>query len=360
MNEKFIYAVIENNAEDPPLPVYDTGGIDGAPLEIVPYRDLAAVISSIDIKRFDESEDSSGRKQECLQADMLCYQLVNRFLLEHSRYSGMLPLRFGFTAKDKEQVEEVLRRIYIQLRTFLNRLKGKVELVVQVVWNLQKILEDIGNDRRCIETKTNSPDPVGVGRILFEAAEVRRRKFIASIHHRLSPLAKDFSEGPRKAEAMIMNRSYLVENESEALFDEAVNFLASQEEGYLTFRYIGPLPAYSFVNVELNRGNFAMVDRARKTLGLPEKASLDEIKASYRNLLLSHHPDRNPDSPRAEEQCKEVIEAYKILVAYCRSVQGGMTLYSFAKDEIERVFIVRDARSHRAMARAASSEELWY
>ena len=405
MNEKFIYAVIENDGESPPFAESRTGGIDGAPLEIVPYRDLAAVVSSIDASRFDtdlpakrmaalSGKASSAQKEERLKADMLRYQQVNLFLLEHSGCSGMVPLRFGFTARDKEQVEEVLGRVYLQLRTLLNNLKGKVELVIHASWDLPKILQEIRDEQGILSQRSESalggltedgfPDAtnpqseienpksiVEVGRMLFEGAEVRRKKFIEAIHNNLSPLAKDFSEGPRKAEAMILNRSYLVEREKEPLFDEAVNFLGTKYEGYLTFRYIGPLPAYSFVNVELNRGNFAMVDRARKTLRLPEKASLGEIKASYRKLILTFHPDRNPDSPRAEERCKDVVGAYEIVNAYCQSFQnfwesipsGGerrkQSEYSFVKEEVEKVFIVKDKGTYRTMAKVTASEEQW-
>jgi hypothetical protein len=358
MSQKFIYAVIENparppsgNGESSPFAESRTGGIDDAPLEIVPYRDLAAVVSSIDASRFDppdksgSGEDSSGQNEERLKAEMLRYQLVNLFLLEQSRWSGMLPLRFGFTARDKEQVEEVLGRVYIQLKTYLDRLKGKVELVVQAFWDLPKILQEIREAEDNPELV--SADRVQVGRMLFEASEVRRKKFIEAIHNNLSPLAKDFSEGPRKAETMILNRSYLVDKDKEPLFDEAMNFLGTKYEGYLTFRYIGPLPAYSFVNVELNQGNFALVDKARKTMQLPEKASWEQIKASYRKLILTHHPDRNPDSPRAGERCKDVVAAYEIVSAYCQSFQNfgerrKQSEYSFVKEEVEKVFIVDD------------------
>ena len=344
--KKFIYAVIENNGESPPFVESRTGGIDAAPLETVCYRDLAAVVSAIDASRFDpdlSGDASSAPKEESLKADLLKYQQVNFFLLEQSRRSGMLPLRFGFTARDKEEVEGVLERVYIQLRTYLDRLKGKVELVVQASWDLPKILQEIARDN----PELVGADRVRTGRMLFEAAEVRREKFVAAIHDKLSPFARDFSEGPRKAEAMILNRSYLVEREKEPLFDEGMDFLGTKYEGHLTFRYIGPLPAYSFVNIELNQGNFALVDKARKTMQLPERTSWEQIKSSYRKLIMTHHPDRNPDNPQAAERCKDVVAAYEIVSAYCQSFQncaerGKPSEYSFVKEEVEKVFIVGD------------------
>src|SRR5581483_4307989 len=48
-------------------------------------------------------------------------------------------------------------------------------------------------------------------------------------------------------------------------------------------------------------------------LGVNRDASDEEIKKAYRKLAMKYHPDRNPDKPKAEEQFKEVKEAYQIL-----------------------------------------------
>ena len=48
-------------------------------------------------------------------------------------------------------------------------------------------------------------------------------------------------------------------------------------------------------------------------LGLPTNADAAEIKAAYRRLALQHHPDRNPGDKGAEEQFKEISEAYATL-----------------------------------------------
>jgi hypothetical protein len=301
------------------------------------------VVSAINASRFDpdlSGQASSAQSEERLKADLLKYQQVNSWLLAQTRRSGMLPLRFGLTASNRQEVEGVLEQVYIQLRTYLDRLKGKVELVVQASWDLHHILPGIARD----QPELLSADPLQTGKMLFEAAEVRRKKFVQALHDKLAPFATDFSDGPRKAEAIIFNRSYLVASEDEPLFDEAMNALGNQYEGILSFRYIGPLPAYSFVNIELNQGNFALLDKARKTLQLPEKATWEQIKTAYRTLILMHHPDRNPDSPEAAQRCKEVLAAYDMVNAYCQSFQSvgersQQGEFSFVQEEVEKVFI---------------------
>jgi hypothetical protein len=146
----------------------------------------------------------------------------------------------------------------------------------------------------------------------------------------------------RESEEMIFDCSYLVEREKETSFDEAVNCIASQYEGTITFKCIGPLPPYSFARLEIAQGNFEVVDEARKALGLAERSSLEEIKASYRRLSLMHHPDRNPADPSAVERFKNVTRAYEILEAYCEANrwlgEGGM--YSFTRDDVESAVMV--------------------
>ncbi len=50
-----------------------------------------------------------------------------------------------------------------------------------------------------------------------------------------------------------------------------------------------------------------------KTLGVTSEASSEEVKKSYRKLAQKYHPDANPDDAAAEEQFKEISEAYSTL-----------------------------------------------
>ncbi len=72
---------------------------------------------------------------------------------------------------------------------------------------------------------------------------------------------------------------------------------------------------------------------AKELLNLPERASMEEIKSSYRRLVSQWHPDRCPDEDRDNynEMTKKIIEAYKTVIIYCNQYK-----YSFAKEEIKR------------------------
>jgi molecular chaperone DnaJ len=67
-----------------------------------------------------------------------------------------------------------------------------------------------------------------------------------------------------------------------------------------------------------------------EVLGVGKDAGDQEIKGAYRKLALKFHPDRNPDSPDAEENFKEASEAYSVLsdaqkrAAYDRYGHAGL------------------------------------
>jgi molecular chaperone DnaJ len=51
-----------------------------------------------------------------------------------------------------------------------------------------------------------------------------------------------------------------------------------------------------------------------EVLSVSRTATEEEVKRSYRKLAVKFHPDKNPDDPHAEEQFKELGEAYDVLM----------------------------------------------
>lgn len=48
-------------------------------------------------------------------------------------------------------------------------------------------------------------------------------------------------------------------------------------------------------------------------LGVSRNTTSDEIKAAWRQLVLKHHPDRNPDDKDVTKKLQEINEAYEVL-----------------------------------------------
>jgi len=50
-----------------------------------------------------------------------------------------------------------------------------------------------------------------------------------------------------------------------------------------------------------------------KLLGVKRSAPSSDIRRAYRKLARTFHPDVNPDNPQAEQNFKEIGEAYEVL-----------------------------------------------
>lgn len=320
-------------------------------LEEIWYKDIAAIVSEVDTRNVD------GLDKEQLENWLVAYQQTNIDIFKHST---MVPLRFGIMVEQKEEIEHFLAANYLHIKSSLTKVRGKTEFAVQLFWDLPAALQEIRKE----DGLDGDGDPIEIGRKLFESAERKKKELTDAAHRKLSAVSLDSSEAklidksserssraemPAQAAKqlfMIMNRSYLIKDTSEEAFDEAMAELGRENESYLQFKYVGPLPPYSFVPLEFSKGNFELIDWARRTLALPDRASLAMIKAAYRNLSLKYHPDRNPNEPSTGERFKQITEAYQLLDTYCRSYGRGLSSlenmeYSFAKDDVEKGFIVK-------------------
>ena len=50
-----------------------------------------------------------------------------------------------------------------------------------------------------------------------------------------------------------------------------------------------------------------------EVLGVERDATPEQMKKAYRKLAVQYHPDKNPGNKEAEEQFKELGEAYEAL-----------------------------------------------
>lgn len=77
--------------------------------------------------------------------------------------------------------------------------------------------------------------------------------------------------------------------------------------------------------------NFETIDEARKSFGLSEYATLEEIKNAYRRLAVKYHPDTCDalDKKECESMFKKVTKARDVLMNYCANYR-----YSFKPDDV--------------------------
>lgn len=65
------------------------------------------------------------------------------------------------------------------------------------------------------------------------------------------------------------------------------------------------------------------MDRNYDILGIPETASVDDIKKAYKRLAFQYHPDRNPRNNAQASRFREITEAYKVISSQFGRKVGG-------------------------------------
>jgi hypothetical protein len=348
-----------------PVSSYLHSCIAAGDLEEIAYKDIAAIARKVDARGAEElvsmvfaSSDEGASPPRDRFETYPCMERLKNWLVTYQqtnigifRHYTMLPLRFGTMVDRKDEVEEFMASSYLHIKWALDRLRGKAEFAVQVSWDLNAVLQEISQDEQWFhEAKGSIGSKIEIGRLLFQAADKKKKEIVDSVHRRLSAVSLDSSDSGIASGSMIMNRSYLIEKSAEGAFDEAMAGLGSESESYLSFKYVGPIPAYSFAPLQFKLGNFELIDDARRKLSLPERARFEEIKTSYRRLSLRYHPDKNPDDQQSAERFKQIDEAYRILEEYCYSCEGSLlsrkgAKYSFTKDDVEKVFVVEKRAS---------------
>jgi hypothetical protein len=73
---------------------------------------------------------------------------------------------------------------------------------------------------------------------------------------------------------------------------------------------------------------------AKETLGLPDQATWEEIRSSYKELIRRWHPDRctgDQDRTHCNEMTAKLNAAYAVIRVYCNEYQ-----FSFREEDIRK------------------------
>jgi hypothetical protein len=239
---RYIYCVIPR----PPLLSLSFTGIDEKPVTVVPFENLAAVVSESPVIKYKVNRE---------------YVLKHEWVIEQvMQYYTVLPVRFGTVAASEDDIRvKLLRRHFGSLHGMLKRIDNKVELGVKAIWDRERIfaalLEDDPELRLFRDTLTGKSEAealyqrVQLGQMVEQALTTRRARDAAHLIETLRPLAVQVCENPILGDMMVVNAAFLVDRRRESVFDARVHSMDQEFEGLLSFRYVGPLPPFNFVSL---------------------------------------------------------------------------------------------------------------
>jgi hypothetical protein len=176
----------------------------------------------------------------------------------------VLPVRFSTISEhdDEAGILRILENDFKKFDEMLDKMEGKKELGLKILANEAAIYESIlekYDDIRTLRGKLiNLPvdkthyQRMKIGEMVAEALKKETENFKNLILDVLNPLSEDQKLNDNYGEMMILNAAFLIKNSSEPAFDKAVNDLDAKFGHLMTFRYVGTLPPYNFVNLTIN------------------------------------------------------------------------------------------------------------
>jgi Gas vesicle synthesis protein GvpL/GvpF len=231
-------------------------GLDGPStrVRLVERGALAALVSTIPVD-----------KTPGTRADLEAHQRVLAAAVEHGT---VVPMRFGVVMDGEETVRDVLlSRHEAQLEALLQKLAGHVQMAVKayyvgdalvraVVASRPELARRSAELQRLPEARSYGAR-VQLGEEVAALAAAARERDESALLDKLAPLAAEIATEPAADERVALNAQLLVHRERRGKLDEAIAKLRAELEGRVAFRYVGPIPPYSFADIALEDATWA-------------------------------------------------------------------------------------------------------
>lgn len=235
----YAYAIIDSNLKvgDP------VSGLEDTLVYNIPYRDVGVVVSELK----EEIKDIT-------QEHILAHEQVAERLMQHFT---VLPVSFFTIFNTKEEVFDMMKEYYKDFVENLKRLRNKVEFGIRVIWPANTIRQRIVNSHsKDVDGILSSSNSAGMRFIKEKFSEYEIEKELQEEAKRCITVVDDYfnkivvEKKLRKlqTESLLLNVSYLVENEKQEEFKRTFEQLKSSPSD-LKFLFSGPWPPYNFVNL---------------------------------------------------------------------------------------------------------------
>lgn len=230
MDGLYLYGIV---GFPPPL-FRQIRGFGGSPVSLVPHRDLAAVVSRSPLSPWPVDE-----------AHLILHETV---VEEVMGARPILPVRFNTFLRTKEAVIALLDERAQAFRSTLERVEGKVEIGLRVLW------EAPGDADRPVDHQAREGSP-GTEYLYRRLREKQRRAGLRAASERMirevqvlfHSLAAESRLQRLPTNRLLFTGDYLVERYRVDAFREGVA-KAREEFSCLSFLLTGPWPPYHFVN----------------------------------------------------------------------------------------------------------------
>ena len=264
----YLYAI----TDQPETPVPAKPGLEDTSLLSLAYRDIAAVVSpllwndrrpqttdgqelfcgrrsAVSGRFLDDGPSGRRATAEVMPTEDNLWQheeVVEALMADRT----VLPVRFGTMLADKTAVQSVLAAHYADFVASLDRVRGRVELGLRVLWNDRRPQTTDRRDSFCGRPPAVSGRSYLLARLEEErqvrAWRQRAEALATKLHAPLARLAAVSTRQVLVTPRLLLTAAYLVEQDQVTTFRGKVEALSTAYPA-LHFLCTGPWPAYSFV-----------------------------------------------------------------------------------------------------------------
>ncbi|RKH17019.1 GvpL/GvpF family gas vesicle protein [Corallococcus sp. CA047B] len=228
---RYVYAILRAAGGWEP----ELAGLGTSPVRTVREDDLVALVS-----------DAAGLRVAPTRSHLLTHQRVaDAVLREHT----VVPVAFGTVLPSEERVREVLRTAHAPLVRALDVLEGRVELGLKVYCHRDALTRRLEEEAPELARRPSEPEEDHEQRMELALLE-RTTRDMGVLRDGLGPLVAAAHESAPLGERMLLNAAFLVDRAAVAAFEARLRTLAARTEVY-AYRFSGPWPGYSFVDVRL-------------------------------------------------------------------------------------------------------------
>ena len=245
---KYIYGIIRHAG---PLDYGPIGmGKRADSVYAINYNDISAIVSNSPIIQYEARRVNMTTHEKVLE------EVMKKFTV--------LPVRFSTISEhdDDAGILRILEKDYKKFDENLNQMEGKKELGLKVLAHeapmYESIIEKYDEIRNLRGKLMNLPadkthyQRMKIGEMVAEALKKEIESYKKQILDILSPVADDVKITDNYGNLMILNAAFLIKEVNEPVFDAAVNDLDQKYGDMMTFKYVGTLPPYNFVNLSIN------------------------------------------------------------------------------------------------------------
>jgi len=221
-------------------------GLAGAPVHAIRHRDVAALVS-----------DHPVEKLSLLRRNLEPHHRVVR---EVSLQATLIPASFGHISAGEEEIAELLRANCDGIREELERLAGKAEMGVKLLWDVDNIFEFFVStdrelrsrrDRVLGKSRVSLEEKLELGAFFEKRLKQERERLGNQLIEALRPLTTEVRVNPPADEKVVLNAAFLIERASEKQFEEALCRAANLFDSNYALDFSGPWPPYSFIRLAL-------------------------------------------------------------------------------------------------------------